>query len=53
MGNMLPFGVLVEMETASFEALCFHTLYVLLLCFHTLNILLLRFHTLYVLLFPV
>ena len=30
MKNMWPFGVLVEMETASFEVLCFLTLYVLI-----------------------
>ena len=30
MSNMLPFGELGEMATASFVALCFHTLYVLM-----------------------
>lgn len=29
MSNMLPFVALGEMETASFEALCFRILYVL------------------------
>lgn len=35
---MMPFGEQEEMETASFEALCFHTLYVLMCILQTLFI---------------